>query len=65
MPFHVKHAETDALARELARLRRSGLTEAVHFALAKAVAEEKAKEPLAAIALAFCRELAALDAGGR
>lgn len=57
MPFHVKNPDTDALARELARLRRSGLTEAVHFALAHAVAAEKARASLPEIAVAFCREL--------
>ncbi|MER8779055.1 type II toxin-antitoxin system VapB family antitoxin [Mesorhizobium sp. M0092] len=30
MAFHIKNPETDALARRVAALKRTGLTEAVH-----------------------------------
>jgi antitoxin VapB len=33
MAFHIRNSETDALARELAALKKVGLTEAVHEAL--------------------------------
>lgn len=32
MAFHIKNPETDALARRVAALKRTGLTEAVHAA---------------------------------
>ncbi|WP_161992749.1 type II toxin-antitoxin system VapB family antitoxin [Aureimonas leprariae] len=57
----MKHAEADALARELMRLRRSGLTEAVLHALRASVEAEKAKASLPDVAVAFARELRALD----
>lgn len=62
MPFHVKHPEADALARELATLRRSGLTEAVRHALALAVTAEKKKASLADIAISFAKEIDAARA---
>lgn len=65
MPFHVKNSETDGLARELARLRHTGLTEAVHFALVEALAAEKRRSSLPDIAVAFCRELRALRPADR
>jgi antitoxin VapB len=34
MAFHIKNPETDALARRVAALKKLGLTEAVHTALA-------------------------------
>jgi antitoxin VapB len=47
MPFHIRDPETDRLARELARRRGSGLTEAVRTALANELRRETEKVPLA------------------
>lgn len=59
MPFHIKNAETDALARKFAGLKHLGLTEAVHLALQEALASETAKPALPDVAAAFCRDLKA------
>ena len=44
--FHIRDPETDRLARELARLRRTGITEAVRAALEAKLAEERRRVPL-------------------
>ncbi|GGD02227.1 type II toxin-antitoxin system VapB family antitoxin [Aureimonas glaciei] len=59
MPFHIKNAETDALARKFAGMKHLGLTDAVHLALQEAVAREAAKPALPDLAAAFCRDLKA------
>ncbi|MDP3897454.1 MAG: type II toxin-antitoxin system VapB family antitoxin, partial [Mesorhizobium sp.] len=59
MAFHIKNRETEALARELAALRGSGLTEAVHSALAHELERERGKPSLVEIGLKFARELRA------
>jgi antitoxin VapB len=41
MAFHIKNPETDRLARRVAALRRVGLTEAVHTALAHELEREQ------------------------
>ena len=46
MVFHIRDPETDRLARELARLRGTGLTEAVRGALANEIERERKKVPL-------------------
>lgn len=46
MAFHIRDPETDRLARELARLQRGGITEAVRSALESKLAEERRKVPL-------------------
>lgn len=46
MAIHIRDAETDRLARELARLQGSGITEAVKSALETKLAEERRALPL-------------------
>lgn len=46
MAFHIRDPETDRLARELARLKQTGITEAVKSALEAKLAEERTKIPL-------------------
>ena len=46
MAIHIRDPKTDALARELARLRGEGITEAVRIALEAKVAEERKRVPL-------------------
>jgi antitoxin VapB len=43
MAFHIKNPETDALARRVAALKKVGLTEAVHGALAHELEREREK----------------------
>ena len=43
MAFHIKNAETDALARRVATLKKVGLTEAVHEALQRELLREENK----------------------
>lgn len=59
MAFHIKNAETEALARRLAALRRVGLTEAVTGALRNELEREEAKPDLVERALAFSRRVRA------
>lgn len=59
MAFHIKNPETDALARRVAALKRTGLTEAVHVALRHELEREQAKPSLVEIGVEFCRELRA------
>ena len=57
MAFHVRNPETDALARRLAVLKKTGLTEAVHIALARELEREQAIPSLVDLGLKFCRDL--------
>lgn len=57
MAFHIKNAETDALARRLAALKKTGLTEAVHAALERELERELSKPSLVEAGLEFCRML--------
>ncbi|WP_102959397.1 type II toxin-antitoxin system VapB family antitoxin [Mangrovicella endophytica] len=57
MAFHIKNPETDALARELAAKRKTGLTEAVHAALQAELDREREKPLLPDLVAAFCRDL--------
>ena len=59
MPFHIKNSETDALARKVAALKKTGLTEAVHVALAHELEREQGKPSLVEIGVQFCRDLRA------
>jgi antitoxin VapB len=59
MAFHIKNAETDALARRVAALKKTGLTEAVHTALAHELERENAKPSLVERTLQFAREVRA------
>ena len=57
MAFHIKNAETDALARRLASLKNVGLTEAVHTALRHELERERARPSLVELGVEFCRDL--------
>lgn len=59
MAFHIKNAETDALARRVASLKKTGLTKAVHIALTHELEREKAKPSLVELGLKFGREVRA------
>ncbi|APH73909.1 type II toxin-antitoxin system VapB family antitoxin [Aquibium oceanicum] len=43
MAFHIKNPETDALARKVASLKKTGLTETVHTALQHELEREQGK----------------------
>ena len=59
MAFHIKNPETDALARKVAALKKIGLTEAVHAALARELERELGKPSLVDLGVQFCRDLRA------
>ena len=59
MAFHIKNPETDALARRVAALKKLGLTEAVHTALAHELEREQGKPSLVDLGVQFCRDLRA------
>ena len=59
MAFHIKNPETDRLARKVARLKRVGLTRAVHEALEHELECHQGRPRLAELAVEFCRELRA------
>lgn len=57
MAFHIKNSETDALARKVAALKKTGLTEAVHEALRNELEREQAKPSLVDKGIGFLRDL--------
>jgi antitoxin VapB len=57
MAFHIKNPETDALARKVAALKKIGLTDAVHAALAHELEREQGKPSLVELGVQFCRDL--------
>ena len=57
MAFHIKNPETDALARKVAALKQTGLTDAVHEALRHELEREQAKPSLVDVGIAFLRNL--------
>mgnify|MGYP001116364129 CR=1 FL=1 len=59
MAFHIKNPETDTLARRVAALKKVGLTEAVHTALARELEREQGKPSLVDLGMQFCRDLRA------
>ena len=59
MAFHIRNAETEALARRLAALKNAGLTEVVHDALRRELDRELGKPSLVEQGLAFTRALRA------
>lgn len=59
MAFHIKNPQTDALARKVAALKKIGLTEAVHVALAHELEREQGKPSLVEPGVQFCRDLRA------
>ena len=59
MAFHIKNPETDALARRVAAQKKTGLTEAVHTALAHELEREQGKPSLVDLGVKFCRDLRA------
>ncbi len=59
MAFHIKNPETDALARKVAALKRTGLTEAVHAALRHELEREQGKPSEIDAWIDFAREFRA------
>ena len=59
MAFHIKNPETDALARRLAVLKKTGLTEAVHLALQHELQREEDKPSLVEQSIEFARRMRA------
>ena len=59
MAFHIRNPDTDRLARQVARLKGTGLTEAVHSALEHELARETSETPLAEKVDALSRALRA------
>ncbi|MBR1090775.1 type II toxin-antitoxin system VapB family antitoxin [Bradyrhizobium manausense] len=59
MAFHIKNPETDALARKVAAVKKIGLTEAVHTALAHELEREQGRPSLVELGVKFCRDLRA------
>jgi antitoxin VapB len=59
MAFHIRNPETDRLARQVARLKGTGLTEAVHTALANELARESTATSLADRIAELSRDLRA------
>lgn len=55
----IKNPETDALARRVAALKKIGLTEAVHMALAHELEREQGNPSLVDLGVRFCRDLKA------
>jgi antitoxin VapB len=58
MAFHIKNPETDALARQVARIKNDGLREAVYIALHELERENK-KLSLIELSAAFAQALRA------
>ncbi len=57
MAFHIKNPQTDALARKVAALKRTGLTETIHIALTHELERERGKPSLVDLGVRFCRDL--------
>jgi antitoxin VapB len=53
MAFHIRNAETDKLARKLAKAKNVGLTQAVHTALENELERERSDVSAVERALAF------------
>jgi antitoxin VapB len=48
MAIHIRDPKTDQAVRELARLRKEGLTDAIRRAVAEALERERGRQPLRA-----------------
>lgn len=59
MPFHIRNAQTDTLARRLAQAKGKGLTQAVHEAIENELARVKAQPTLVQFGLEFARKVRA------
>jgi antitoxin VapB len=59
MAFHIKNAETDALARKVASIKKVGLTEAVHLALRHELEREQDRPSKVETLLKFARDFRA------
>ncbi len=59
MPFHIRNAETDVLARRLAKAKGKGLTEAVHEALENELARTSAQPSLVEFGIEFAKKVRA------
>ncbi|MER8386441.1 type II toxin-antitoxin system VapB family antitoxin [Mesorhizobium sp. M1380] len=57
MAFHIKNLEAEALARRVAALKRTGLTEALHTK--HELEREQPRPSLLEIGVRFCRDLRA------
>jgi antitoxin VapB len=59
MAFHIRNPETDALAREVAAIKKIGLTEAVHEALRHELERAKKRPSRVETLLQFARDFRA------
>ena len=59
MAFHIKNPETDALARQVAAVKGTSLTQAVHEALKHELKRELRKPDLVVRGMAFAKALRA------
>ena len=59
MAFHIKNRETEALARRVAALKGTGLTEAVHTALRHELEREQSRPSEIDVWIEFAREFRA------
>ncbi|RFB76502.1 type II toxin-antitoxin system VapB family antitoxin [Methylovirgula sp. 4M-Z18] len=59
MAFHIKNADTNALARRVAALKKLSLTETIHTALVHELEREQARPSLVERGVQFTRELRA------
>lgn len=65
MAFHIKNPETDRLARRVAALKKTGLTEAVHSALERELERVQGEPLLVERGIAFLRDLRAKGNPGK
>lgn len=59
MAFHIKNPETDRLARKVAALKKTGLTETVHTALEHELERERGQPSTVDLVVEFSRKLRA------
>jgi antitoxin VapB len=59
MAFHIKNPETEALARKVAALKKTGLTQAVHTALVHELEREQGRPSVVELGIDFARNLRA------
>lgn len=59
MPFHIRNAQTDTLARRLAQAKGKGLTQVVHEALENELARVKAQPSLVEFGMEFAKKVRA------
>jgi antitoxin VapB len=59
MGINIKNRKTDALARKVAAMKKTSLTEAIPIALEHELARQQARPTLVEIGVQFCRDLRA------